>query len=128
MNRFAAEAASGEHPRRSIICLPIISNRGQIFGGLYLSSKHTFAKNRLGVLHLLTQQASIAISNALLFRSVQQATKANIQMISNQKQALEDARRSREEALQATKARHTFSLQGILGLHWISDQEQLSGL
>ena len=54
---------------------------------------------------LLCQQASTSIFNSLLFRSVQMATKANLKMIAAQKDALEDARRSREDALKATKVR-----------------------
>ena len=55
------------------------------------------------MLTLLCQQASIGISNALLFRSVQAGTKENLKMISAQRDALEAARKSREDALKATK-------------------------
>ena len=51
------------------------------------------------VLSLLLQQASISIANALLFRSVQAGTRENLKMIAAQKAALEEARRSREDAL-----------------------------
>ena len=55
------------------------------------------------MLTLLCQQASISIANALLFRSVQNGTKENLKMIAAQKDALEEARKSREDALKATK-------------------------
>jgi hypothetical protein len=55
------------------------------------------------ILTLLCQQASISISNALLFRSVQAGTRENLKMIAAQKDALEAARKSREDALKATK-------------------------
>lgn len=55
------------------------------------------------VLTLLCQQASISISNALLFRSVQAGTRENLKMIAAQKEALEEARKSRENAVKATK-------------------------
>lgn len=57
------------------------------------------------MLTLLCQQASISIANALLFRSVQAGTRENLKMIAAQRESLEDARRSREDALKATKAR-----------------------
>jgi GAF domain-containing protein len=105
-SRFSPEARTSHTSQRSVICLPIISNRGQIFGCIYLSNKYPFPGGRMSLLTLLSQQASVAISNSLLFRSVQQATKANIQMISSQKQALEEARKAREAAEKAMKVCH----------------------
>lgn len=79
------------------------SNRGQTMGVCYMGSTQAFLDKTLAVLTLLCQQASISISSALLFRSVQAGTKENLKMIATQKEALEDARKSREDALKATK-------------------------
>lgn len=57
------------------------------------------------MIHLLCQQATISITNALLFRSVQAGTRENLRMIDTQKKALAIARQSREDALKATKVR-----------------------
>lgn len=100
-SRFTSEAR--DSPYRAVICLPIFSNRGQTFGAVYLASRYTFLQSTVHVLTLLLQQASISISNALLFRSVQTGTRENLKMISSQRAALEEARRSREDALKATK-------------------------
>lgn len=100
-SRFAAEARQTVY--RSVICLPIFSNRGQTFGTVYVSSKYSFSQNIVIMLTLLCQQASISISNALLFRSVQASTRENLKMIAAQRDALETARKSREDALKATK-------------------------
>ena len=88
--------------------MPIFSNRGQTFGVVYLASKYAFSPNVVTMLTLLCQQASIGISNALLFRSVQAGTKENLKMISAQRDALEAARKSREDALKATKIKSNF--------------------
>ncbi|KAI0757423.1 histidine kinase [Daedaleopsis nitida] len=104
--RFASEAQ--QSPHRSVICIPIFSNRGQTFGAVYLASKYAFSPNIVTMLTLLCQQASIGISNALLFRSVQAGTKENLKMISAQRDALEAARKSREDALKATKIKSNF--------------------
>ncbi|KAK0481591.1 hypothetical protein IW261DRAFT_1550690 [Armillaria novae-zelandiae] len=93
---------------RSVICLPIFSNRGQTFGTVYVSSKYSFSQNIVIMLTLLCQQASISISNALLFRSVQASTRENLKMIAAQRDALETARKSREDALKATKIKSNF--------------------
>lgn len=100
--RFSSEAPMSIH--RSVVCLPIFSNRGQTFGAVYLASKYPFSSNTLTIMTLLCQQASIGISNALLFRSVQAGTRENLKMIAAQRDALEAARKSREDALKATKA------------------------
>jgi len=100
-SRFSSEA--GQTPHRSVICLPIFSNRGQTFGAVYFASKYPFSQNTVTILTLLCQQASISIANALLFRSVQAGTRENLKMIATQKEALEAARKSREDALKATK-------------------------
>ena len=102
-SRFSSEA--GQTPRRSVVCLPILSNRRQTIGAVYVSSQHAFSPNVVTILTLLCQQASISISNSLLFRSVQTGTKENLKMIATQREALETARKSREDALKATKVR-----------------------
>ncbi|KAI5897382.1 histidine kinase [Schizophyllum commune H4-8] len=104
--RFASEAT--QTALRSVICLPIFSNRGQTFGAVYLANSSPFSKNTLSIMTLLCQQASISIANALLFRSVQTATRENLKMIAAQRDALEAARRSREDALKATKIKSNF--------------------
>ncbi|KAF9072703.1 dual-domain HisK/Mak2 protein kinase [Rhodocollybia butyracea] len=104
--RFSSEAAQSLH--RSVICIPIFSNRGQTFGAVYVASKYSFSQNIVTILTLLCQQASISVSNALLFRSVQAGTRENLKMIAVQRDALEAARKSREDALKATKIKSNF--------------------
>nr|GAT57553.1 histidine kinase [Mycena chlorophos] len=104
--KFSAEAAQSTH--RSIICLPIRSNRGQTFGCLSFQSKYPFSLSIFTKLTLLCQQASISVANALLFRSVQAGTRENLKMIAAQREALEAARKSREDALTATKIKGNF--------------------
>lgn len=104
--RFAQEAS--QSVIRSVICIPFSNNRGQTYGALFVGSQYSFSPTNLAMLTLLCQQASISIANALLFRSVQQATKANLQMIQSQRQALEEARKSREDAMKATKIKSNF--------------------
>ncbi|KIP05676.1 hypothetical protein PHLGIDRAFT_128752 [Phlebiopsis gigantea 11061_1 CR5-6] len=104
--RFSSEARESSH--RSVICLPIFSNRGQTFGAIYLGTKYTFSPRIVTILSLLCDQASIGIANALLFRSVQAGTRENLKMIATQREALEAARRSREDALKATKIKSNF--------------------
>ncbi|KAF5355680.1 hypothetical protein D9756_004007 [Leucocoprinus leucothites] len=105
-SRFSSEA--GQTAYKSVLCLPIFSNRGQTFGAVYFASKYPFSKNTVTMLTLLCQQASISIANALLFRSVQAGTRENLKMIAAQRKSLEDARRSREDALKATKIKSNF--------------------
>lgn len=105
-SQFAFEAQSSTY--RAVMCLPILINRGQTFGALYLASRFSFLRSTVAILTLLLQQASISISNAQLFRSVQAGTRENLKMISSQRAALDEARRSREEALKAAKIKSNF--------------------
>ncbi|KAI0078477.1 histidine kinase [Panus rudis PR-1116 ss-1] len=104
--RFSAEAHHSTH--RSAVCIPIVSNRNQTFGAIYLASKYAFSANTVTILTLLCEQASVGIANALLFRSVQAGTRENLKMIAAQRDALEAARKSREDALKATKIKSNF--------------------
>lgn len=90
-------------PHRSVLCIPIFSNRGQIVGAVYFADQHPFATSTVTVQTLLCKHAGISIANALLIHVVQSATKDNLRQIHTQQEALESARKSREEALQATK-------------------------
>ncbi|KZT42789.1 hypothetical protein SISSUDRAFT_979545 [Sistotremastrum suecicum HHB10207 ss-3] len=104
--QFAELAATSSY--HSVICLPIISNREQTFGAIFLASAKPFSRSDFTLATLLGSQASISISNAFFFQTLQQATKANIRRIAIQRDALEEARRSREEALKATKIKSNF--------------------
>ncbi|KAG0180179.1 hypothetical protein DFQ28_001693 [Apophysomyces sp. BC1034] len=93
---------------KSVICTPI-AHKTAIVGCIYiegavgsLTSRHEV------VLRLLSQQIGISVSNALLFKSVQAVTYANVKMIENQKAALEEARMSKEAALRAMKLKADF--------------------
>ncbi|KAH7104691.1 hypothetical protein BKA62DRAFT_693063 [Auriculariales sp. MPI-PUGE-AT-0066] len=106
--RFASEASYGDSSgAQSLLCVPMMSNRGQTFGAIYLSSS-IFTPHDAKVLGLLMSQSAISISNALLFRSLQQATRGNLKAISAHKAALEETRRSREDALNATRIKSNF--------------------
>ncbi|KAG1527032.1 hypothetical protein G6F52_001904 [Rhizopus delemar] len=93
---------------KSCICTPII-HKSAVVGCIYieapigsLTSRHEI------VLRLLSQQIGISVTNALLFKSIQTVTYANVKMIESQKAALEEARRSKEAALHAMKLKADF--------------------
>lgn len=96
------------HQPLSEIGLPIFSNRGQILGALYVSTKRILSQTTLITLNVLCQQANISISSAILFRSVQAGTRENLKMIASQREALEAARKSREDAIRATRVKSRF--------------------
>ncbi|KAI9272442.1 hypothetical protein BY458DRAFT_586342 [Sporodiniella umbellata] len=94
--------------RCSVICMPIL-HKNTLVGVLYLQANiSTFTYKHVNVLNLLCDQIGISITNALLFKSLQKATKTNAQMIKSQLKALEEARESREQALRATKMKSNF--------------------
>ncbi|KAI8140084.1 hypothetical protein BJV82DRAFT_715928 [Fennellomyces sp. T-0311] len=93
---------------KSVICMPI-SHKCNIVGCLLIEGTvGVFTQRHVTVLGLLCQQMGISITNAFLFKSVQRVTMANMRMIEMQKQALEDARKSKEAADRATRLREIF--------------------
>ncbi|KAI9318740.1 hypothetical protein BX666DRAFT_2026165 [Dichotomocladium elegans] len=93
---------------KSVICIPCI-HKNTLVGVLYLqASPNTFTPKHVTVLDILCHQIGISITNALLFKSVQKATQVNARMIVAQREALEEARESREQALKATEIKSNF--------------------
>lgn len=93
---------------KSVICMPII-HKNALAGCLFLEgSSGIFTQRHITVLSLLCQQMGISITNAFLFKSVQRVTMANMRMIEMQKKALEEARKSKEAAVRATRLREIF--------------------
>ncbi|KAI8090060.1 uncharacterized protein BX664DRAFT_281490 [Halteromyces radiatus] len=97
-----------ETSAKSVICTPI-THKSAIVGCIYIEGgvgSLTFRHEV--VLRLLSQQVGISVTNALLFKSIQKVTYANVKMIENQKAALEEARKSKEAALRAMKLKADF--------------------
>ncbi|KAI7858865.1 hypothetical protein BDC45DRAFT_497792 [Circinella umbellata] len=106
--RFAVGPWFQRNGAKSIICMPII-HKCTVAGCLLIEGAvGVFTHRHVTVLGLLCQQMGISITNAFLFKSVQRVTRANMRMIEMQKQALEEARRSKEAADRATRLREIF--------------------
>ncbi|KAL0073271.1 Serine/threonine kinase hybrid HK [Phycomyces blakesleeanus] len=92
----------------SIICTPI-THKSAVVGCIYIESAVGSLTSRHEiVMRLLSQQIGISVTNALLFKSIQKVTYANVKMIESQKAALEEARQSKEAALRAMKLKADF--------------------
>src|SRR5215813_10930289 len=75
---FAADAALGAPPARSILCVPL-RNQARLTGVLYLENTltpHVFTPTRSAVLTLLASQAAISLENARLYAERQRAEEA----------------------------------------------------
>ncbi|KAG2173042.1 hypothetical protein INT44_007015, partial [Umbelopsis vinacea] len=106
--RFAVGSWFERAGIKSIICLPVL-HKGVLAGCLYLEgSPGIFTQRHITVLTLLCQQMGISLTNAFLFKSIQKVTMTNVRMIETQKLALEEARKSKEDALRATHLREIF--------------------
>lgn len=93
---------------KSCICTPIV-HKTAIVGCIYIEGAvGTLTSRHEVVLRLLSQQIGISVTNALLFKSIQKVTYANVKMIENQKAALEEARKSKEAALRAMRMKADF--------------------
>ncbi|OLL26452.1 Peroxide stress-activated histidine kinase mak3 [Neolecta irregularis DAH-3] len=98
---------------KSVICLPI-THKSTLVGCLYVQAPvNTFTHKHMQVLSTLSLQIGISITNALLFKSVQRATMANISMIETQKRAL--------QAAQESEAKYVAVLETIPCIIWTAD-------
>ncbi|CDS08874.1 hypothetical protein LRAMOSA10235 [Lichtheimia ramosa] len=106
--RFAVGPWFERAGKKSVICMPIIHKMATV-GCIFLEGAiGIFTQRHITVLGLLCQQMGISLTNAALFKSVKRVTAANMKMIETQKQALEEARRSKEAADKATRLREIF--------------------
>ncbi|CDS05990.1 hypothetical protein LRAMOSA08518 [Lichtheimia ramosa] len=106
--RFAVGPWFERAGKKSVICMPIIHKMTTV-GCIFLEGAlGIFTQRHITVLGLLCQQMGISLTNAALFKSVRRVTAANMKMIEMQKQALEEARRSKEAADKATRLREIF--------------------
>ncbi|KAJ8651879.1 hypothetical protein O0I10_012548 [Lichtheimia ornata] len=106
--RFAVGPWFERAGKKSVICMPIIHKMTTV-GCIFLEGAiGIFTQRHITVLGLLCQQMGISLTNASLFKSVRRVTMANMKMIEMQKQALEEARRSKEAADKATRLREIF--------------------
>ena len=86
---------------RSIIALPIIQ-ADSLMGIIHVEgAPNSFTERNLTVLKLLTNQVSISLGNALLYRKVRKVSAAHSAMIESQKKALSAARDAEAKARKA---------------------------
>lgn len=100
------------HPTgRAIIAIPIIQ-ADHLMGVIHVEGPpHSFTQRNLIVLNLLTNQVSISLGNALLYRKVRKISAANMSMIESQKRALAQAREAEAKAKKAeAEAMHSVKL------------------
>jgi histidine kinase len=67
--KFAADPYILEGQPKSVLCAPLL-NQGKLTGAVYLENNlaaHTFTRDRLEVIQLLSAQAAISIDNARLY-------------------------------------------------------------
>ena len=86
---------------RSIIAIPIIQ-ADHMMGVIHLEGlPNCFTQRNLIVLNLLSNQVSISLGNALLYRKVRKVSASNASMVESQKQALAQARDAEAKAKKA---------------------------
>ena len=86
---------------KAIICIPIIHS-DHLLGSIYVEGPpNSFTERNTQVLHLLVNQVSISLANALLFKEVERVSASNEAMLEMQKRALAQARAAEVKAKEA---------------------------
>ncbi|WP_437878744.1 AAA family ATPase [Sorangium sp. So ce513] len=91
--RFARDPYVASQRPRSVLCLPLLQ-QGRLSGILYVENNATrdaFAPERVELLQLLSAQAAVAIENARLYASVQQAREQLEQQVEERTHELQTA-------------------------------------
>jgi len=73
-NQFASDPYFSQHPARSVLCLPLVT-QGKLVGVLYLENNlapRVFTPSRIAVLKLLASQAAISLENTRLYAEVKE--------------------------------------------------------
>jgi signal transduction histidine kinase/CheY-like chemotaxis protein len=96
---------------RAIIAIPIIQ-ADHLMGVIHLEGRpNAFTQRNMVVLNLLTNQVSISLGNALLYRKVRKVSQMNATMVESQKRALAAARDAEAKAKKAeAEAIHSVKL------------------
>lgn len=96
---------------RSIIAIPIIQ-ADHLMGVIHLEGRpNCFTQRNMIVLNLLTNQVSISLGNALLYRKVRKVSASNASMVESQKRSLALAREAEAKAKKAeAEAMHNVKL------------------
>ncbi|KIV94754.1 hypothetical protein PV10_02487 [Exophiala mesophila] len=96
---------------RSIIAIPIIQ-ADHLMGVIHLEGRpNCFTQRNMIVLNLLTNQVSISLGNALLYRKVRKVSASNASMVESQKRSLAAAREAEAKAKKAeAEAMHNVKL------------------
>lgn len=106
------DAYLARHPTgRAIVAIPIIQ-ADHLMGVIHVEGPpNSFTQRNLIVLNLLTNQVSISLGNALLYRKVRKISASNLSMIESQKRALAQARDAEANAKKAeAEAMHSVKL------------------
>ena len=101
--QYTGDPYVNSHQPRSVLCLPLCQ-QGQTIGVLYLENNTmvgAFTPARLEVLHLLTSQAAIAITNACLYQQVERYSQQLEREVDRKTRSLSQKTQDLEQVLAA---------------------------
>ncbi len=103
---FPGDPYLSAHAPASSLCAPVV-DQGRLVGVLYLENRLTrgaFTRERLEVLRLLSGQAAISITNARLYRNLEEARRLLEDHSRTLEQQVEERTRAAEAAQRAAEA------------------------